>query len=198
MDAKESISEIWYTLGQYAKIFNQIPAPDLTFNYALFLQALFAQDFFTSRNIFSQEVSSRIQKRLEETIEWKFLPTLCHGNLHPSNVIFGVDGVVHLIDWETATGNQTPQSELAEIYTWNTGKENISHFLDGYGLTEMKVKDMMRDIQTLVLLRLVNVIRRKIDKGGDWEQDTYIQDTAKRFADIQNYEEDILFTKNLI
>ena len=72
MDAKESVSEIWNTLGQYAKIFNQIPAPDLTFNYVAFLQVLFAEDFFTSRNIFSQEVSSKIQNRLEETTEWKF------------------------------------------------------------------------------------------------------------------------------
>jgi thiamine kinase-like enzyme len=185
-------------LGQYAKIFNAIPAPEYALNHASFIKELFAENFFTERNIFSQELSLKIQNRLEESTKWEFLPKLCHGNLSPNNVVLDGDGVVHLIDWETATGNQTPQSELAEIYTWNTGKENISHFLDGYGLTEMKVKDMMRDIQTLVLLRLVNVIRRKIDKGGDWEQDTYIQETAKRLAEIQDYEEDILFTKNLI
>ena len=144
------------------------------------------------------KLSPKIQNRLEETIEWEFLPTLCHGNLHPSNVILSVDGVVHLIDWETSTGNRTPQSELAEIYTWNTGKENVAHFLAGYGLKEDAVEAMMRDIQTLVLLRLVDVIRRKVVKGEVWKVDTYIQETAKRLAEIQDYQEDILFTKNLV
>jgi aminoglycoside phosphotransferase (APT) family kinase protein len=198
IDAKTSVSEIWHTLGQYAKIFNQIPAPELTFNHVSFLQALFVEDFFTAGNIFSQEVSSKIQDRLKETTEWEFIPKLCHGNLHPSNVILSVDGVVHLIDWETATGNRTPQSELAEIYTWNTGKENVAHFLAGYGLKEDEVEAMMRDIQTLVLLRLVDVIRRKVVKGEAWKVDTYIQETAKRLAEIQDYQEDILFTKNLV
>lgn len=104
---------------------------------------------------------------------------------------------MHLIDWGTATGNRTPQSELAEIYTWNTGNENISQFLEGYGITEKEMGNMVRDIQTLVLLRLVSVIRIKIGKGNDWEQDTYIQETAKRLAEIQNFQEDLLFAKNL-
>ncbi|MDQ3089797.1 MAG: hypothetical protein M3Q24_01415 [bacterium] len=56
---------------------------------------------------------------------------------------------------------------------------------------------MMRDIQTLVLLRLVNVIRRKIDKGGDWEKDTFVKDTQERLASINDYHAEILFTKNL-
>lgn len=196
-EAKDDVSKIWHTLGQYAKIINSIPAPEITFNYSTFVQELFAEDFFTADNIFSQELSAKIQDRLEETTGWDFLPNLCHGNLHPSNVILSEDGVVHLIDWETATGNRVPQSELAEIYTWNTGKENVSQFLDGYGLTENEVQDMMRDIQTLVLLRLVSVIRKKIGGDDDWKQNVYIQNTVARLEKIENYQNDILFTKNL-
>lgn len=196
-ESKNNIAKIWYTLGQYAKIINSISAPKFAFSYTTFVQGLFKDNFFSSRNIFSQELSLKIQDRLNETTKWEFLPKLCHGNLHPSNVVLSADQIVHLIDWETATGNRTPQSELAEIYTWNTGKENISQFLDGYGLKEKDMKDMIRDVQTLVLLRLLSVIKRKISTSSNWEQDIYIRETAKRLVEIQDYQDDILFTKNL-
>ncbi len=196
-DAPTELSKIWFTLGQYAGVINKIPAPQFEVDYTKVIPEMFASDYFIIRNIFSQELSSKIQNRLEETLSWKFSPTLCHGNLHPSNVIIDAAGTIHVIDWETATGNQTPQSELAEIYTWNNGKENIAHFLEGYGLKEIEMKEMMRDIQTLILLRLVQVIVRKMPKDNNWEQDTYIKDTAVRLAAISDYQEDILFTKNL-
>ena len=56
---------------------------------------------------------------------------------------------------------------------------------------------MMRDIQTLVLLRLVGVINKKVTKNNDWKQDSFIQDTVNMIVGIQNYKDDILFTKNL-
>jgi len=195
-DAPLDLSRIWSTLGQYAKSINKIPAPDLKMEYKNVVQDLFENDFFTVRNIFSQELSAKIRERLEETTAWEFSPMLCHGNLHPSNVIIDRNGTIYLIDWETATGNRAPHSELGEIYTWNNGKENIREFTRGYGLSESQTEDMMRDIQTLVLLRLVSVIRRKIDKGGDWNKDDYIQDISLKLSAITDYQQDILFTKN--
>ncbi len=59
------------------------------------------------------------------------------------------------------------------------------------------VKNMMRDIQTLILLRLVHVIVRKMPKDNDWKQDSYIVETSQMLAHIGDYEQDILFTKNL-
>lgn len=193
----EDKTRIWYTLGQYAKIINSIPAKDLTLDYKSYIQGLFNADFFVSNGIFSQEISLRIKERLEETTEWKFSSKLCHRNLNPSNVVLSTEGIVHLIDWENAAGDCTLLSELGEIYTWNTGKENISQFLAGYGLTEIEVGEMMRDVQTLILLRLVGVIKRKVTKINDWKQDSFIQDTINMITGIQNYQDDILFTKNL-
>ena len=193
----EDKTKIWYTLGQYAKIINSIPAEDLTLDYKLFIQELFEGDFFVAKSIFSQEVSSRIKERLGETTGWKFSPKLCHRNLNPSNVVLSTEGIIHLIDWENATGNCAPLSELGEIYTWNTGKENISQFLVGYGLKEKEVIGMMRDIQTLILLRLLEVIKRKVVKSDEWKVDTYIQETTKMITEIQNLQADIIFTKNL-
>jgi aminoglycoside phosphotransferase (APT) family kinase protein len=198
-DAPNELGKIWFTLGRYAHLIHQIPAPTLVINYKETLKRLFADNFFITRNIFSKQVSDKIQSRLEETQTWKFLPQLCHGNLHPNNVIVDPKGVIHLIDWETATGNMNPQAELAEMYTWNTGKDNIALFLEGYGLNKTDTEVAMRDIQTLVLLRLVDVIRRKIVKNptDSWKQDAYIQETSERLTDIDNYQENILFTKNL-
>ncbi len=156
-ETPEDFEKIWFKLGQYSQAINKIPAPDLKIDYRKFIEGLFADDFFIVRNIFSSELSAKIRDRLEETIAWEFSPTLCHGNLRVNNAIFDPAGSMHVIDWETATGNKTPQSELAEIYTWKTGKENVAQFVKGYGLNERDLMDMMRDIQTLVLLRVVNV-----------------------------------------
>lgn len=196
-DVPEKVGEIWFALGQHARILHEIEAVDLKIDYKKMISSFFVDDYFVSRNIFSKELSLAVKNRLEETFAWEFSPKLCHGNLHPSNVIVGADNRFHLIDWETATGNRTPHAELAEIYTWNTGKENISYFLNGYGIETGEVSKMMRDIQTLVLLRLVQVIIRKMPKDDDWKQDMYIKETVTRLLGIENYSQDILFTKNL-
>lgn len=189
--------KVWFALGQYAKSFHKIPAKTIALNYKQKLQELFADNLFTSNKIFSTELSEQIQIRLQETLLWDFEPLLCHGNLHPSNVIADKNDQVWLLDWETATGNRVPYADLAEIYTWNNRKENIAEFCRAYGLSADEMDFMMRDIQTLVLLRLVDVIKTKIDKDNDWKQSTYIQETTKKLEEIPNYQEDVLFTKNL-
>jgi thiamine kinase-like enzyme len=198
MEAKEESVRIWRELGKYARVFNFIPAPHIAVNYHARIADLFSDEYFVKRDIFTPKLSQNIQDRLKEMTLWKFSPTLCHGNLHPSNIIINTEGIF-LIDWETATGNYNPASELAEIYTRNTGKENITHFLEGYGLEDHQVKIMMRDIQTLVLLRLVDVIKRKISKskGEEWKEDSYIKETAIKLSGIEDFKQDILFTKNL-
>lgn len=197
LETPDKLNEIWFTLGKYAGLINKIPASDFQLDYKKIVSGLFANDYFIIKNLFSRELSEKIFNRLKETYFWKFSPTLCHGNLHPSNVIIGSTGVIYIIDWETATGNMTPHSELAEIYTWNTGKENISHFIKGYGLKEDQVKNMIRDIQTLILLRRVHVIVRKISNNNDWKEDKYINETIKTLDEISDYQQNILFMKNL-
>ncbi len=197
-EALNDLERIWFTLGEYARIINKIPAQNLELNYKRVVQEMFAGNYFEQRNILTKELSEKIQSRLEETFAWKFEPRLSHGNLHPNNVVVkNPSGDIYLIDWETATGNLTPPSELAEIYTWNTGKENLEYFLNGYDLDENQVEKMMREIQTLILLRLVNVIIRRMPKNNDWSQDDFIKETSMKLANISDYMEDILFTKNL-
>lgn len=196
-EVPEELGRIWHTLGRYANTINRIPAPESPLHYKDVLDSLFTDDLFVVKNIFSQELSALIHGRLAETLTWEFAPMLCHGNLHPSNVIINPQGTMYVIDWETATGNRTPQSELAEIYTWNNGKENIALFCDGYGLNETEVSAMMRDIQTLVLLRLVGVMAKKIARNPHWQEDDYIHHTRALLASVEDYGRPLLFTKNL-
>lgn len=191
--------KVWFALGQMARTIHQILASHIKLDYKEKVQNLFADDFFTQRGVFSADLSEQIKQRLEEVQAWEFAPTLCHGNLSPTNTIVDTEERVWLLDWETATGNKTPLSDLAEIYTWNTGKENIGAFCRGYDLSETAVANMMRDLQTLILLRLVDVIKRKVvrSKQEEWKDDVYITEQKKRFALLKDFGADILFTKNL-
>lgn len=191
--------EVWRKLGQVAKAFHQIPASEIGLRYTDKIEGLFEGDFFVKKGILSSELSRKIKARLSETFSWEFAPMLCHGNLHPSNVILDNDGQLWLVDWETASGNNVPQADLAEIYTWNNGKENIATFCEGYGLSGNDVHKMMRGIQTLVLLRLVEVIHGMINGNGGLvdPKNQFIKNTSEKLARIQDYQADILFTKNI-
>ena len=191
--------EVWLKLGQIAKDIHQIPASGISLNYTKKIDDLFKNDFFLEKGVFSAELSNKVINRLNEALSWEFSPALCHGNLHPSNVVLDTEGNLWLFDWETATGNVSPQADLAEIYTWNNGKDNIAKFCEGYGLSELDVQTVMRDTQTLILLRLVEVVQRMIVRnGGVMDRDNeYIKNTVERLEGIGDYQADILFTKNL-
>lgn len=190
---------VWFQLGQIARIFHRIPAPKIAINYQEKLQRIFTDDLLTTKAIHPRELTKHIQTRLEESLTWQFTPTLAHGNLHPSNVIVDNNDKVWIVDWETASGNRAPLADLAEIYTWNNGKENIAEFCRGYNLSEDGVSNIMRDIQTLVLLRLMEVLHKKVarTRAGKWKDDPYITEMKKLLPSIGDFSMDIIFTKNL-
>jgi len=195
--AEADTSRIWRTLGQYASKINTIPASSLAVNYAEVLDSLFADDLWVERKLLTHQVIASIKERLTETASWDFLPMLCHGNLHPSNVVIDQSGAIQLIDWGSATGNRVPHGELSDLYTWNTGKENIGLFLEGYGMTMVEVGESLRDIQTLVLLRLVSVLRNKVIQSASGQQDEFVRSTSNLLGNMSDFQKDLLFTKNI-
>lgn len=193
------IEKIWKTLGEYAEKIHQIDAIQIQIDYKKDLdnyEKLFSAHVDT---IFPSDLCSKINKRLREAEKWDFAPKLCHGNLHPSNVVTDVSGQVWLIDWETATGNYAPYADLAEIFTWNNGKQNIDLFRQGYGFSDSDLISMMRDIQTLVLFRLLQVIQRKVNRSSsdEWRQDKFVTEMILLFSLIEDFDQDVLFTKNM-
>lgn len=190
---------VWRKLGECARVIHRVSAEYCAISYERTINDLFADNYFSSRHVFAPALTAAIETRLRESTAWTFSPQLCHGNLHPSNVILSGVGELWLLDWETATGNMAPLADLAEIYTWNNGKENIEAFFDGYGLSSAEVRAMQRDIQTLVLLRLVSVMRQKIDQtpNQEWKHDPFVTGTKERIANLPDLQADIFFTKNL-
>lgn len=188
---------IWFALGEYAEKYNQIQAPIFKIDYRDTVEKLLSSDLVTKLSLFSKARIGHIEKRLSSIYSRDFEPRLCHGNLHPSNVIVQPSGAMCLIDWGAASGNYVPCAELVELFTWNTGKENIRYFCDGYGITMQNLHDMMYDIQTLVLLRLLRVLRSKIERGGAAKASEFVLSTTKSINEIINFEGEILFLKNV-
>lgn len=191
--------EVWFKIGQVAKQIHQIPAGEIVINYQHKLHDLFSKNYFLEHNVFTTELQTAIANRLQETVSWEFSPKLCHGNFWPNNVILANDGYLWLIDWGTATGNWAPVADLADVYTWKTGKDNIDTFCDGYGLSNTEVQTMMRDIQTLVLLRLLGIMKNWIagDGGTEGKWSNHIEEVINRLRKIDDFNNDILFTRNL-
>ena len=146
---------------------------------------------------FGKQNGYQIKKRLSSVYARDFKPMLCHGNLHPSNVIVQSSGEIWVIDWGTASGNYVPYAELTDLFTWNTGKENIRCFCDGYGISPEELHDMMYDIQTLVLLRLLTVLLLNIEKVKDSSMSEFATSTIKTINEIEDFEGETLFLKNL-
>jgi aminoglycoside phosphotransferase (APT) family kinase protein len=193
----DEINRIWFTLGQYAKKFHSITASDYAVNLQWLNSYLFDEGFFEEKHLFTTDKLLQIKSRINEMKAWNDTPMLNHGNLNPSNTVVDPSGLIHLIDWGTAGGGRAPHGDLAELYTWNTGKENIQTFLKGCGMDEAKVLEMMHDIQTLILVRLLTTLRWKIKRTENWSNNEFIVSTTSALNEIEDYTADIIFHKNL-
>ena len=196
-DLPKEAGRIWLTLGQYAKKFNAIPAPDCKFDLDYVDDKLFGDNFFQSAGVFSSEKLLSIKKRVNEVRSWQYAPTLCHGNLHLSNVVVHPSGAIYLVDWGTSCGHRAPHGELTDLFTWNTGKENIAIFLKGYEYGESELAGAMRDIQTLVLIRLLVSLRWKMEGHSRKDETEFVRSTSKAVNEIADFDSKILFSKNI-
>ncbi len=191
------VGHIWFTLGEYARKFHSINASKYAMNLGWLDLHLFGEGFFEDKNLFSTDKLLQIKRRVDEMGIWNNPPMLSHGNLNPSNTVVDPSGVIYLIDWGTAAGRPAPHGDLAELYTWNTGKGNIQTFLKGYGIDEVKVSEMMHDIQTLILVRLLTTLRWKIERTEEWSSNEFVVSTTTALNQIEDYTADIIFHKNL-
>jgi thiamine kinase-like enzyme len=150
-----------------------------------------------STGIFPQETFQKIKERIEEVLNWKFVPKLCHYNLNPSNTVVDKDNNVWLIDWETANGNKTPELELAEVCMWKDRKEAVSAFLDGYGISQKEFSEMMRDVQTIMLMKWLQAIQLFCPQDGDWKEDGKTSRMVEKVLAVSDFNADVLFAQNL-
>jgi len=179
-------------------VVHQIPAPEIAMDYKDTLDELFENDFYVNANIFSVEIFQKIKKRVEEVLEWKFAPMLCHYNLNPGNTVVDKENNIWLIDWETANGNIVPQLELAEVCMWKDRKEGVAAFVSGYGLSQEEFDAVMRDVQTIMLMKWLGAIKSFCPENLNWKDDGKTTRMVEKVLAVSDFDADVLFAQNLL
>lgn len=190
-DWQGDMKHVWHELGRYSAILNSIrvkgfgeslkdPANgdfvntwkgivDWSMDY------LFSDSFLVNNEIISGRQRETISARLNEMYTWTFDPVLTHGNLAPKNAIVDATNRVHLIDWGTAGAHRGVHLELSEIMTWEPDEKYVKAFLDGYGLSAGDLIEIQRDVDTLILLRLLDSIRWAAERRADWRNVSFVK-----------------------
>ncbi len=199
-DIKGSQEKIWLKLGEYARIINTIEVKGYGENLKnpenddfgndwksvvdWSIDYLFENDFFIKNKILTEDQVEKIKIRISEMYKWDFKAFLTHGNLAPKNTIVHPSGVIYLIDWGTAGAYRVPHFELSDLYTWDPKQEYIEAFLKGYGLSGDEVANMKHDLDTLVILRLMDSIRWAADKREDWREVSFVKHSLEKLNKI--------------
>ena len=195
-DWSGDMTHVWRELGRYASMINSIevkgfgeslkdPANgdfvntwkgivDWSIDY------LFADSFFSDHCILVGRQQDEVLSRLKEMYIWSFDSVLNHGNLAPKNAIIDATQRVHLIDWGTAAAHRAPHLELSEILTWEPHEKYVQAFLDGYGLKRTDVDQIRRDLDTLILLRMLDSIRWASENKPDWKKVDFVEHCLKK------------------
>ena len=141
--------------------------------------------FFVKTEVFSTEEVKKIKEKIEYIRHQTPKAFLCHGNLTPRNAIIDKNNQLHVIDFGSACGFAVPDRDIAELLAWNTAKENLDLFLKGYGLEEVDyIEKNKKNIDALILLRLLGVVRWGIENKEDWRKESFVTDSIEKIKSI--------------
>lgn len=91
---------------------------------------------------------------------------LCHGDLHPRNVVLGASGP-HLIDWGCAHAQVAPQFDLRELLRGHAPEAPEARaFADGLG-PGVDAARLFREAESLLLLTSFDLCRWARDRAPD-------------------------------
>jgi len=100
-------------------------------------------------------------------------PALNHGDLRLKNVIVDADGKINaIIDWESCTSNIAPQWELS-IALHDLGVDGMQHFLDGYGIKNAKLKEIMQLVKAFNVTNYAGAIEEAAKSKDKKRLDQY-------------------------
>ncbi len=89
---------------------------------------------------------------------------LNHGDLRLKNVIVDADGKIEaIIDWQDCTSNAAPQWELS-IALHDLGIDGMQSFLDGYGISEKKLVEVMPLTKAFNITNYTAAVERAAEK----------------------------------
>lgn len=148
------------------------------------LEDLFGNSFFEEQGILTERQVRTAQARLEEMYGWAVEPRLSHGNLAPKNAMVGADETVFVIDWGTAASSRAPHQDLSDIITWDYDPRVVAAFREGYGISDDEFEGMRRDLDTLVLQRILDSIKWAAARRADWREVDFVRHSVSKLAEF--------------
>lgn len=112
------------------------------------------------RKMISGEQLKQLNKIFAEALKLKPTPVLNHGDIRLKNVIVDESGNINaFIDWETCTSNLAPHWELSlALHDLSIDEKQI--FLEGYGLSEKKLREAAPLIKAFNLINYAADVER--------------------------------------
>jgi hygromycin-B 4-O-kinase len=109
--------------------------------------------------------AKKIRKILTDAAKAKPQAALTHGDVRLKNVMVDEQGkITAFLDWEHATSNLAPAWELS-IALHDLSIDEKQLFLEGYGLKEKKIAELMPVIKAINIINYApEVERRAIEK----------------------------------
>jgi fructosamine-3-kinase len=193
LDSTVPKTNIWRTLGEYAKLIHSIPVTGYGENlidpvrgefqspahagsdgsWQGYVQhnmnSLTEHDRLIELGVMTQMQSRRIKQRFEELKSQPFRFGLHHGDLSVKNTIVDPHNRVILLDWN-AKVSVVPHATVAQLMHYQIlgleegpNVEEFKAFMDGYGISE----NDLSDIRVYLLLRAFDNLRWAIDRSPD-------------------------------
>ena len=140
------------------------------------IESLTENDPLIKLKVLTQLQSKLIRDVFADLRGREFTFGLIHGDISLRNTIVDKRGRVHLLDWGSAEAGIVPHHDLIEMLMMNMVKGDpddaaIRAFLDGYGISPAEFKQMMPELESLLVLRSFDHLRWAIDSNVE-ELDT--------------------------
>lgn len=167
-------------LGRHAAVINSIKTEGYgeTFNwsgnelskrksFAEFLDDEFCADerleILVRNRIIDEKADKVLRRVLREMRAIKSKPRLNHSDLRLKNVFVDeAGGIKAILDWEKAISNITPQWELS-IALHDLNIDEKQAFLDGYGMTPRRLKDISPPIKVFNMLNYTQAVQAALE-----------------------------------
>ena len=196
---EERHGEIYRTLGAYAKKLGEIKTGGFGRNvlnekegfyedWQTFFnesrKRIFGDGVLVGKGILTEEQSRQAQDRLQEMEDWDFEPRLCHGNMHVSNTVISPEGKIYLIDWGNGAGHMSPHVDLADLIAWKDRKY-LDNFLEGLEMSREEFVAIEHDVNNILIMQLLDVIRRAVDAGKEFTNGEFISSSIERIINLK-------------
>lgn len=124
------------------------------------LQAENKLQILEKRKVLDAPQVKKVRQILAETAKLKIKPKLNHGDIRLKNVMVDDEGkIVALLDWEHSTSNLAPHWELS-LALHDLSIDEKQEFLEGYGLNEKKLGEIMPAVKAINIINYAPEIER--------------------------------------